>query len=328
MPSKPGELLGQDVGRPLHQRDLDSAAGSAGPDAHDPAPERLGHGRLQVGPGDRLPLLPGGEVAEVERPPSPPRPARRSPRALPPASSRSPSACRPGSGRERPRPRCPALRSRAASRTGPSGRRPGSSPPARATVVELPFSQPASSIRASSRSSPIDAPTPGSRRSVKRLARLSYRPPERDAAEPLPAVDGRLEDDARVVVEAAGEAEVDLEAPDSGTPAASSRPKTARRLAIPSAASDASPSDSATSSRTSTPPRPASAKSRTRRAWSSVRTAPTAIPALLALRLALKLGEHRLPARPWRACRAPGARGPSARRSRAYRAGRRAPCGC
>ena len=89
---------------------------------------------------------------------------------------------------------------------------PGKFATSTGTVVAVPPSQPASSIRASSRSRPIEAPTPGSRREVNRLARLSYRPPEAMLPNCSQPVDRRLEDDAGVVVEPAGQAEIERDA--------------------------------------------------------------------------------------------------------------------
>ena len=72
----------------------------------------------------------------------------------------------------------PAARSRAANENATAGFVPGKFATRTGAIVTPDFSLPASSRSASSRSRPIEAPTPGSLRGVKRLARLSYRPPE------------------------------------------------------------------------------------------------------------------------------------------------------
>ena len=162
---EPREVLGQPVARPADQRR--SAAPRPGPasvrfqggrrlDAHGPAPRWGGRASIvmgqvprsiqgildrgfQVGPGDPLLLLAGGEVAEVEHLACPPRRARRSPRACARATSRSPSACRSGSARGRPRRRCPRRAAVAASRTGIAGSTPGKFATSTGTVVDEPL---------------------------------------------------------------------------------------------------------------------------------------------------------------------------------------------
>ena len=73
----------------------------------------------------------------------------------------------------------PVARSRAAMLNATAGLVPWKARDQDRAVVPLgDYSLPASSRRARSRSSPIEAPTPGKLRGVNRLARLSYRPPE------------------------------------------------------------------------------------------------------------------------------------------------------
>ena len=210
----------------------------------------------------RLLLLPGGQVAEVEDLLRPPRPARRSPRACARGSSRSPSACRSGSGRERPRRRCPPPAVARRARTAIAGSAPGKFATRTGAVVAVP----SASRLVHQGEQPVEPDRgPDARQPpVGEQAREVVVPPARgDAAELLPAVDGRLEDDPRVIVEPAGQAEVDLDADPAGRPPRRAGRGPSRRLAIPSAGARAIRAERRPRprARTSTPPRPVSAKS-------------------------------------------------------------------
>ena len=141
--------------------------------------------------------------------PGRPRPGRRSPRACARGSSRSPSACRSGSARGRPRRRCPRPAAARPAGRGSTGSVPGKLATQHRGRRRRPL-QPAGLVHQGQQ--PVEPDRRPHARQPPRgeQAREVVVPPARgDAAELLPAVDRGLEDDARVVVEPAGQAEVD-----------------------------------------------------------------------------------------------------------------------